>query len=102
MLSLEGVEFAFLYPADFENDLGNLERITRSPFYEKFEFGIRVYRRGSLADIKDINRWSLAREDEVSQLDMENFIFRSTFVGDGPDFIREANSDNMMRFFSQN
>ena len=33
---------------------------------------------------------------------MENFIFRSTFVGDGPDYIREANSENMMRFFSQN
>ena len=32
---------------------------------------------------------------------MEKFIFRSTFVGDGPDFIREANSDNMMKFFSQ-
>jgi len=33
---------------------------------------------------------------------MENFIFRSTFVGEGPDYIREANNENMMRFFSQN
>ena len=47
-----------------------------------------------------MNRWSLASEKEVSGVDMENFIFRSTFVGDGPDYIREANSDNMMKFFS--
>ena len=33
---------------------------------------------------------------------MENFIFRSTFVGTGPDFIREADADNAMKFFSQN
>ena len=31
---------------------------------------------------------------------MENFIFKSTFVGQGPDYIREANNDNMMKFFS--
>ena len=70
--------------------------------YEKFKFGIRVYRRGNLADIKDINRWSLIDEEHVSDLDIENFIFRSTFVGEGPDYIREANAENMMKFFSQN
>lgn len=42
----------------------------------------------------------MASEDSVTQTDIENFIFRSTFVGDGPDFIREANEDNMMKFFS--
>lgn len=102
MLTLDDVEFAFLYPADFGNDLSHLERVTKSPFYKDFEFGIRVYRRGNLADIKDMNRWSLASESSVTQTDIENFIFRSTFVGDGPDFIREANEDNMMKFFSQN
>jgi len=80
--------------------LGNLERVTKSAFYQKFQFSIRVYRRGSLADIKDLNRWSLADESHVTHLDMENFIFRSTFVGEGPDFIREANAENMMKFFS--
>ena len=49
-----------------------------------------------------MNRWSLADEKHVTPLDMENFIFKSTFVGEGPDYIREANSDNMMKFFSQN
>lgn len=101
MLTLDDVEFAFLYPTDFGNDLGNLERVTKSPFYEKFGFGIRVYRRGNLSDIKDINRWSLASEESVTHVDIENFIFRSTFVGgEGPDYIRDANSDNMMKFFS--
>ena len=33
---------------------------------------------------------------------MENFIFKSTFVGEGPDAIRDANADNMMKFFNQN
>ena len=102
LLTLDDVEFAFLYPADFGNDLSHLERVTKSPFYEKFKFGIRVYRRGNLADIKDINRWSLIDEESVSDLDIENFIFRSTFVGEGPDYIREANAENMMKFFSQN
>ena len=102
LLTLDDVEFAFIYPEDFGNELGNVERVVKSPFYKKFQFGIRVYRRGSLADIKDLNRWSLADEAYVTQVDMENFIFRSTFVGKGPDYIREANSDNMMKFFSQN
>jgi len=102
LLTLDDVEFAYIFPSDFGNDLGNLERITKQAFYKEFEFGIRVYRRGSLADIKDMNRWSLATEGSVSATDIENFIFRSTFVGDGPDFIREANSENMMKFFSQN
>ena len=34
LLTLDDVEFAFLYPSDFGNDLGNLERITKSPFYK--------------------------------------------------------------------
>lgn len=80
--------------------MAHLERVTKKDFYEKFQFGIRVYRRGNLADIKDMNRWSLRSEEEVAQIDMENFIFKSTFVGQGPDYIREANSDNMMKFFS--
>ena len=102
LLTLDDVEFAFLYPTDFGHDLGNLERVTKSDFYQKFGFGIRVYRRGNLGDIKDMNRWSLADENFATHVDMENFIFRSTFVGEGPDYIREANSDNMMKFFSQN
>ena len=59
LLTLDDVEFAFLYPQDFGNDLAHLERVTKKDFYEKFQFGIRVYRRGNLADIKDMNRWSL-------------------------------------------
>lgn len=66
LLTLDDVEFAFLYPEDFNKDMGNLERVTSSVFYKQFEFGIRVYRRGSLADIKDMNRWSLKSEDHVT------------------------------------
>jgi len=66
LLTLDDVEFAFLYPEDFKNDLGNLERVTKSPFYKEHKFGIRVYRRGNLSDIKDFNRWSLASEESVT------------------------------------
>lgn len=34
LLTLDDVEFAFLYPADFGNDLSHLERVTKSPFYK--------------------------------------------------------------------
>lgn len=33
---------------------------------------------------------------------MERFVFMSTFVGPGPDLIRNLNAENMMKFFSQN
>ena len=36
---------------------------------------------------------------EVTPEDIEKFIFRNTFVGEGPDFIREANTENVMSFF---
>lgn len=32
---------------------------------------------------------------------MEAFIFKSTFIGDGPDIIRDLNPENTMKFFSQ-
>lgn len=36
LLTLDDVEFAFLYPEDFGNDLGNLERVTNAAFYKKY------------------------------------------------------------------
>jgi hypothetical protein len=32
---------------------------------------------------------------------IEQFIFRSTFVGDGPDIIRSISTENMMKLFTQ-
>lgn len=33
--------------------------------------------------------------------DIETFIFRSTFVGDGPDLIRSISTENLMKIFTQ-
>ena len=54
LLTLDDVEFAFLYPKDFgKKEIGHLRRITESPFYEKLKFGIRVHRRNNIMDYKD-------------------------------------------------
>ena len=101
LLTLSDVEFAFAFIEDFEKELGNLVELTESNFYKRWNFSIRVYRRGNIADFKDMKYKSLYDPVEVSPNDIENFIFRSTFVGEGPDFIREANTDNVMKFFGQ-
>jgi hypothetical protein len=101
MIGLNDVEFAYLYPSDFGSNTGNLQRVLSSDFYRKWKFGIRVYRRGNISDVRDMELQDCQRDDEVAQIDMERFIYRNTFVGEGPDFIREANQDNMMTFFGQ-
>ena len=102
LLSLSDVEFAYAFIEDFEKEMGNLVELTESNFYKRWGFSIRVYRRGNISDFKDMRYASLNNPVEVSNDDMDKFIFRSTFVGDGPDFIREANTDNVMKFFMQN
>ena len=102
LLTLSDVEFAYAYVEDFENELGNLVELTESNFYKRWRFSIRVYRRGNIADFKDMKYANLYDPVDVSSEDMYRFIFRSTFVGDGPDFIREANTENVMKFFTSN
>jgi hypothetical protein len=53
LMSMQDVEFAFLYPSDFP-ELGNLVTLLDSEFYQQRNFGIRVYRRHSVADYKDM------------------------------------------------
>ena len=72
---LDDVDFAFIDPSDFD-DSSHLVGLTSSAFYRTHKFGIRVYRRGSLADDQDI---ILSGQPNVD--DVENFIFKSTFVG---------------------
>ena len=101
LLTLSDVEFTYAFIEDFEKEIGNLGELAESNFYKRWGFSIRVYRRGNIADFKDMKYASLYSHNEVSPEDIERFIFRSTFVGEGPDFIREANAENVMKFFSQ-
>ena len=99
LLTLNDVEFAYAFVEDFEKEMGNLGELVESNFYKRWGFSIRVYRRGNIADFKDMRYANLYDPAEVTAEDIERFIFRSTFVGDGPDFIREANTENVMKFF---
>ena len=101
MLTLSDVEFAYAFVEDFEREIGNLGELVESNFYKRWGFSIRVYRRGNIADFKDMKYSILYSHNEVTPDDIERFIFRSTFVGDGPDFIREATTENVMKFFTQ-
>ena len=101
LLTLSDVEFGYGFVEDYEKELGNLEQLTESNFYKRWNFSIRVYRRSNISDFKDMRYASLYDPVEVTPDDIERFIFRSTFVGEGPDFIREANTDNVMKFFAQ-
>lgn len=47
-----------------------------------------------MGDYRDLETGDTAEE-------MEKFIFKSSFVGNGPDIIRELNPENIMKFFSQ-
>ena len=101
LLTLNDVEFAYAFIEDFEKEIGNLGELVESNFYKRWGFSVRVYRRGNIADFKDMRYANLYDPAEVTAEDIERFIFRSTFVGDGPDFIREANTENVMKFFHQ-
>ena len=94
LMHMQEVEFAFLYPEDF-SELGNLQGLVDSQFYQHYGFSVRIYRRGSISDYKDLQRGT-------SLSDLEQFVFMSTFVGTGPDIIRDLNPENVMKFFSQN
>jgi hypothetical protein len=62
---------------------------------QRFQFHLRVYRRGQLTDFKDFS------SDFVSETAIEQFVYRSTFVGSGPDLIRSISTENMMKVFTQ-
>lgn len=94
LMHLQDVDFAYLYIETFGKDLGSYRNFIESPFYKSHEYGIRVYRRGNMGDIKDFD------SEDTSTEGMERFILRSTFVGEGPDFIRKLDTENTMKFFS--
>ena len=54
MLTLSDVEFAYAFVEDFEKEIGNLGELVESNFYKRWGFSIRVYRRGNIADFKDM------------------------------------------------
>ena len=85
LLDFKEIEFAFLYPEDMGQDLGNLQKLMDSELYLARKFGVRVYRRGNLADYRD---YTLADAEDVTSESIEQFVFRSTFVGTGPEIIR--------------
>ena len=92
-INQDEIEFAFLYPKDLGHDIGNLRSLLDSDFYKNHEFGIRTYRRSNVGDFKDI-------KTGVSRAEIEAFVFHSTYVGRGPDLIRDLNTENIMKFFS--
>jgi hypothetical protein len=92
-MHMQDIEFAYLFPEDFVNSEANLVELLYSDFYKENGFGVRVYRRGNIGDYKDLYFGTSAE-------DMETFVFKSTFVGVGPDIVRELNSENTMKFFS--
>ena len=49
-----------------------------------------------MGDIRDFDT------DAITVEEMERFVYKSTFVGQGPDFIRNLDTENAMKFFSQN
>jgi len=100
LLKLDDVEFAFLYPEDFDAHKSQFNSLLNARFYRENKFSIRVYRRGNLADFKDLNKDMLSTKDTVTETDIEKFIYRSTFVGKGPDIIREISTDNVRKIFS--
>lgn len=56
---------------------------------------MRIYRRGSVADYKDFryrNEETGEVEGEFDSELLKNFIFKSTYVGAGPDIIRELDT----------
>ena len=93
LLKLDDIEFAFMFIEDMQSDLP-LNEITGSQLYQQFGFGIRVYRRGKSSDYKDYN------DKDVSVQSIEKFIYKSTFVGDGPDIIRSISTENVMKLFT--
>lgn len=59
-------------------------------------FGVRIYRRKNMKDFKDYKKDSFTFED------MQDFVIKSSFVGPGPDIIRELSSENAMKIFNYN
>ena len=51
----DDIEFAFLYPKDLGQNIGNLRSLVDSEFYHDHQFGIRTYRRSNIGDFKDLN-----------------------------------------------
>ena len=81
LLKLKDVEFAYGYVEDL-SELHDIEQITKSETFTRHHFYLRVIRRNNLSDVKDFNH-----KDKPSVLDIERFISRSTFIGDGPDLV---------------
>lgn len=82
-----------MYEETLGKDLGSLRNFLSADFYKKNQFGIRIYRRGNIGDTKDFD------SDKISVEEMEQFIVKSTFVGQGPDIIRQLDTETAIEFF---
>jgi hypothetical protein len=51
---MQELEFAYLFPEDFVNSESNLAVLLESEFYKQNGFGVRVYRRKSIGDYRDL------------------------------------------------
>ena len=54
---------------------------------------MRVYRRRNLRDFKDF------KSAEFSLENLQHFVMKSSFIGPGPDIVRELSTENAMKIF---
>lgn len=59
-------------------------------------YALRVFRRRNLRDIKDFS----AKAFDFTNV--QDFVMKSTFVGPGPDIVRELTNENALKIFTYN
>lgn len=64
--------------------------------YNENGYQVRVFRRRNLRDFKDFKFRDFTFEN------LKTFIIKSTFVGPGPDIVRELSNENAMKIFTYN
>ena len=61
--------------------------------YQDQGYQVRVYRRRNLRDFKDF------KNAEFSLENLQHFVMKSSFIGPGPDIVRELSTENAMKIF---
>ena len=64
--------------------------------YNEYGYQVRAYRRRNTRDFRDLTDQNLTREN------LEDFIVKSSFIGPGPDIVRELSAENAMKIFTYN
>jgi hypothetical protein len=64
--------------------------------YEDRGYQVRVFRRRNLKDYRDFQDSNFTMET------LQAFVTRSTFIGPGPDIVRELSTENAMKIFTYN